>query len=123
MENNEQVPDGGDLFNNPMIAAAIAALSEEDKEKYRKIGEQIHSIDYTSGKANEPTAMIEGAAYLVANLRSGLHPSMMSDTEQKLMVEMHGEKWYARWGYIEEDLKNIVTVTPKLVPEDVTTEP
>ena len=46
-----------------------------------------------------------------------------ADTEQKLMVEMHGEKWYARWGYIEEDLKNIVTVTPKLVPEDVTTEP
>ena len=122
MENNDQISDG-DLFNNPMVEAAMAALSDEDKEKYRKIGEQIHSIDYTNGKSEEPAAMVEGAAYLVANLRSGLHPSMMSDTEQKLMAEMHGEKWYARWGYIEEDLKSIVTVTPKLTPGDVTAEP
>ena len=122
MENNDQVSDG-DLFNNPMVEAAMAALSDEDKEKYRKMGEQIHSIDYTTGQSEEPAAMVEGAAYLVANLRSGLHPSMMSDTEQKLMTEMHGEKWYSRWGYIEEDLKSIVTVTPKLTPEDVTIEP
>jgi hypothetical protein len=122
MENNDQVSDG-DLFNNPMVEAAMAALSDEDKEKYRKMGEQIHSIDYTTGQSEEPAAMVEGAAYLVANLRSGLHPSMMSDTEHKLMTEMYGEKWYSRWGYIEEDLKSIVTVTPKLKPEDVTAEP
>jgi hypothetical protein len=122
MANNEQISDG-DLFNNPMIVAALAALSDEDKEKYKKIGEQIHSIDYTNGQAEEPAAMVEGAAYLVANLRSGLHPSMMSDMEHKLMVEMHGGKWYTRWGYVEEDLKNIVTVTPNLIPEQEASAP
>ena len=110
-----------DLFNNPMVKAAKEAMPEEEKERYRVIGEQIHSIDYTSGQTEEvnPAPMEEGVAYLEANLRSGLHPSMMLENEHKLMSEIRGVEWYKEWGYVAEDLKEIVTLTPKLEPSSV----
>ena len=107
-----------DLFDNPMVREARAAIPEAEKERYKLIGEQIHSIDYEGDGSSDPEKlMTEGLAYLEVSLRSGLHPSMMTDSDHALMREMCGEEWYTRWGYIEADLKEIVTLTPKLPSE------
>lgn len=106
-----------DLFNNPMTQAAIAALSNEDKERYRFIGEQLYgNIDYEENKVlnNMPLAMVEAVACIERQLQSGLHPSMLEDNEKAILRDVYGENWFLEWGYIKEDLDSIITLQPNL---------
>jgi len=48
--------------------------------------------------------------YVEHQLRSGLHPSMLEKDEKNLLVKIKGEEWYKNWGYVKEDLDNIVTL-------------
>ena len=109
--------NSNDLFNNPMTEAALAALSSEDKERYRYIGEQLYAnIDYQESKVlnNMPPNMVEAVAYIETQLQSGLHPSMLEDNEKSILADAYGDEWYLGWGYIKEDLNNIITLQPKL---------
>jgi hypothetical protein len=101
-----------DIFNNPMIKAAKKALSKEDKERYAKLGEELFkNIDFEKCSVhNIPPMMEESILYIESMLKSGLHPSMLSDEEKFILKDVLGEKWYERYGYIKEDLDNIVTL-------------
>jgi len=110
---NSKVNDG-DLFDNPMTRVASDALSEQDKERYKAIGEEIHQIDYTnSGLNNMPEQMVESIAHLSECVKSGLHPSMLEDNEKEILVEGLGKTWYKKYGYVEADLDEIVTLVIK----------
>ena len=120
MENNIKPNEStnSSLFDNPMVRSAMAAMSEEDKEKFRVIGEQLYnSVDFEKSQVAENLAppMVEAIAYIETQLKSGLHPSMMEEKEHRLLKEAYGDKWYAKWGYVEEDLKNIITLQPTFV--------
>ena len=101
------------IFNNPTFKAAFNSLSEEDKEKYKKIGEDLYNtIDFTSSNPTtsnkeDPTEMI---AYIENQLRSGIHPSDMEEGEKLIMSDIYGEEWYTKWGYVKGDLDDIITV-------------
>jgi hypothetical protein len=106
----------GSLFNNPMIEAAMKALSPEDLERYKQIGEAMYgTVDFENSKILDNTAapMAEAAAYIQEQLKSGLHPYMMDDDEKRLMLELFGNEWYTKWGYVEGDLTDIVTLVTK----------
>lgn len=110
---SKTVEDPNDLFNNPMTRAAMEALSEEDKEKYKKIGEHLYGrINFENGKCenNIESDMLEAAAYIKMQLDSGIHPSHLDDNEKNLMKETYGDKWYVDWNYVEQDLNDIVTL-------------
>jgi len=51
-EPQKYVPRGvNDLFEGEAAKAAVAALSEEDREKYRIIGDHLYNrVDFESGK-------------------------------------------------------------------------
>jgi len=107
-----------DVFDNPMTRAALAALSEEDKARYKEIGEHMYGrINYEDGKSlnNMDSPMAEAVAYIETQLRSGLHPSMMEDKEKVLIADVYGENWYLKWGYVAEDLNSIFTVKQKML--------
>ena len=107
-----------DLFDNPMTKAAMSALSEEDRERYQKMGQFLYeNVDYENSTANMPASMSEAVAYVEMQIRSGLHISSLDENEQALMKERYGEEWYKKWGYVKEDLTEIVTLDPVLVPE------
>lgn len=112
------MPTGeNNLFDNPMTRAAISALSDEDKARYKEIGEHLYGrINFENGKSinNMPPPMTEAVAYIETQLRSGFHPSMMEDNEKELMIDAYGSEWYKEWGYIKEDLEEIVTLKPIL---------
>ncbi len=112
------VPTGpNDLFDNPMSRAAMAALSEEDKAKYKTIGDHLYGrINFEDGQTlnNMAPPMAEAVAYLETQLQAGFHLSMMEDNEKALMADAYGDEWYERWGYVKEDLEDIVTLEPKL---------
>lgn len=112
--------DDNDLFDNPMVRAAMNAMSEEQKEKYRILGEGLYgSINFEDEQYinNMPPAMTQAIMYIENQITSGLHPSMLESNEKELLKDAYGEKWYSKWGYVEGDLTDIVTLYPNLHPK------
>lgn len=109
---NINKPSQDDLFDNPMVRAAMAAMSDEDKEKYRILGEHMYKdVDFEKNTVNTiPEPMAEAVAYVEMQLKSGIHPSFLEDNEKYLLEDVYGKEWYTKWGYIEADLLEIVTV-------------
>ena len=109
----ENVHTTGSLFNNPMVESALKSMSQEELQRYREIGERMYgTVDFKDSQIlnNVPPPMYEAGAYISEQLKSGLHPSMMDDDEKRLMEELFGKEWYTKWGYVEGDLTDIVTV-------------
>ena len=108
--------NGSDLFDNPMVNEARAALSDEQKERYAAIGEEMYSsIDFEAAAPNQmPAPMAQALAYVVENIRCGLHPTDLDENEKALLADKFGEKWWEHFGYTEADLTEVVTLDPKL---------
>ena len=98
-----------DIFNNPMVRAAENAMTAEQKEQFAKIGENLYgTTDFVKNTVldNMPDPMVDSLLHITVQLRSGLHPVDLNEDEIKLLTEVHGEKWYEKWGYTEQDLKS-----------------
>ena len=109
--------DQNNIFENQMIKAAISALSEEDKKRYKMIGDHLYGrINFEDCQSlnNMPPSMAEAVAYLETQLQAGFHPSMLDENEKALLVDRYGDEWYREWGYIKEDLVDIITIQPIL---------
>lgn len=112
-------PIKNDLFDNPMVTAALKAMSPEDIEKYKKIGESLYgSINFpTAGSENSSSgppdindAMNEALEYIEESIKAGLHPTMLEDNEIAILVDKYGYNWFEKFGYVEQDLIEISTV-------------
>jgi hypothetical protein len=98
-----------DLFDNPMIKSAEKALTQEQKEKYAQLGEEMYkTVDFETNEIlnNLPEPMVESVLQLSVQLRSGLHPSDLEEQDIKLLETSFGEKWYEKWGYEKADLES-----------------
>ena len=101
------------LWNNPMVRSAMNAMTEEQKEEYRVIGEKMYgdmNFKNSTNLMDPDSQMKEAKLYLSELLKSGLHPSDLNENEQAVMAAEFGEEWYKKWGYVKEDLKEIVTI-------------
>jgi len=109
--------DQNNIFENQMIKSAISALSEEDKKRYKMIGDHLYGrINFEDCQSlnNMPPSMAEAVAYLETQLQAGFHPSMLDENEKVLLVDRYGDEWYREWGYIKDDLVDIITLQPIL---------
>ena len=112
-EKKRQVQINKDLFDNPMVRSALSAMTPEQIEKYKHIGEEMYGgIDFEHSQvlSSMPPPMAEALAYVVESLKSGLHPTDLDEDEINLLKEGYGEEWYKKWGYSEGDLEYIITV-------------
>lgn len=103
-KNNEN-----DLFDNPMIEAARKAMTPEHIEDLRLKGESMYkNIDFENGTIEQS---IEDAFFILTEeIKSGLHPSFLTENEKSVMKEKLGDKWYENFGYSVEDLKELFTL-------------
>lgn len=95
------------LFDNPMVTNALKALSPEDVEKYKKIGEQMYgSVNFQDSKIlnNVPAPVEEAVAYVEEGLKSGLHPKDLDNDELYCLIEAYGEEWYKKYGYTRAEV-------------------
>jgi hypothetical protein len=102
-----------DLFDNPMTRSALAAMSDEEKRRYKQIGEEMYGhMNFEDAKVlnSVPAPMEEALAYIYEQLKSGLHPSALDDNEKAFLADADGEEWYKKWGYVKEDLTEIKTL-------------
>ena len=95
-----------DLFDNPMIRNAKKAMTPEQLEQYKKIGEQM----YGAGKMEKMETpdlddrFKESAAYIIEGLKSGLLPKDLDTDERRILQEVYGDEWYKKWGYTAKDI-------------------
>ena len=82
-----------DLWNNP----AKDLLTDEQKEDFAIKGESMYGqMDFETLESN----IISPTAYAVMQLRSGLHPSFLTDAERDLLKMLYGDDWESR-NYME----------------------
>ena len=101
------------LWDNPMTRSAMKAMSPEELQRYKDIGESMYgNVNFEASKVlnNIPPPMEEAVAYVEESLKSGLHPTMLEENEIALLVDVRGALWYKMWGYEEEDLTEITTL-------------
>lgn len=94
-----------DIWNNPMVNNALKAMSKEDLEKYKKIGEQLYgNINFEdSTVVNQLISPVEEAiAYVEEGIKSGLLPEDLEENEVILLHKTYGEEWYKRYGFTSD---------------------
>jgi hypothetical protein len=102
------------LWNNPFINNLKETLSKEDQDRYKKIGEEMYSVNFVNAGKNLPDFMEDSLISVFESLKSGMHPSALSEDEIRLLEEVFGKSWYTIFNYVEEDLNDIVTLNPNL---------
>ena len=109
---NKKNTSNYDLFDNPMVNAAKKAMSPEQLEHYEKIGKSLYgNIDFEKNELNNiPPPMIEALAYIEESIKSGQHISTLEDNEKTILADVYGSNWFEKFGYVKEDLNNIVTL-------------
>ena len=97
-----------DLANNPMIESAKKALSPEQIEDYKKIGEYMYNnFDYKIkevGSQVKPPTETNLAIYAREGLKAGLLPTDLSMEEINALYEVCGNNWYEEFGFKEEEV-------------------
>ena len=91
-----------------MQQTLMKSIPDEDRENFKKLGEKFHSsFDVFKGEAADLStiSMEEALAYVVESLKSGLHPSFLTEDEKALVMAGYGEEWYKEWGYNKEDIE------------------
>ena len=109
----EEISNKNDIFNNPMINKARRTIPKEQQENWEKIGEEMYnSVDFVDADGKNqtvPESMMEGSAYVVDSITSGMHISYLEENEKELLKEVYGTSWFERFGYTEKDLTERVT--------------
>ena len=102
---------GNDLFDNNMVRSAYEAMSPEQREKYKKMGEHMfNKIDFVDSQVinSMPVPMGDAAEYTMAGVKSGLHPSELDPNEKLILASTYGDNWYEDLGYEASDLDKVV---------------
>lgn len=97
-----------DLFNNPMVNSAKKALTAEQQEEYKKVGEYMYkNMNYNSVETtminNKPSNQ-DLAFYAIEAIKSGGHPRDLSEPELNALSQIYGSKWYEKFDYTEKDV-------------------
>lgn len=90
---------------NDFSAVAMAGLSDEQKRNFTELGERMRGVASTGTDAPD-----EVRAFVTRQIEDGIHPSFLSDGEKAVMETNYGTEWYKKWGYVEGDLEDVVTV-------------
>lgn len=97
------------LFNDPQIMAVKNSLPPKVLQDYQLKGESMYNnIDFENSSINK--VINDSVFEIIELIKSGLHPSMLSDSEKLILEEKLGKTWYIKFGYKEEDLKEIYTL-------------
>jgi len=108
-----QIKNADPLFNEKRLNEITSKLSEDDKKRYSKIGEEMYNtikfedINSQGIPDTNDEIEIENVSQIKMMLLSGIHPSYLNNQEKDLMKNNLGEKWYESFGFLEVDLNRI----------------
>ena len=85
-------------------------ILEQQNKKENKLNPEdiIDILNGDIGKSINPVT--DSIAYIKLQLSDGLHPSFLEKEEKDFLSAQLGKEWYKEWGYVKEDLDDIVTL-------------
>lgn len=89
------------LFSNKALRDSFDRLPQKEKDYFRSVGEYMYANDYTGTLDDE---IDRSYIYVSQSIKSGLHPSSLTEDEIGVMKSKEGDKWYSNYGYTEVDL-------------------
>ena len=95
------------LFDNPMFTEMKNSLSEEEQKKYEQYGKYMYEDMDQVTDSGEMKAIIDTVSQIKLMLDSGMHPSFLEKEEKEFLKNYLGEKWYEKFGYLENDLNRL----------------
>jgi hypothetical protein len=85
-----------DLFNNPMVQAAKASMTQEQLDEYKRRGENMYNtIDFETGE-NFNQNIIDSVAYIKEGIKSGLDIKELTQDEIHILQTCYGNEWKER---------------------------
>lgn len=96
-----------DIWNNPMVNNALKALTPEQLEEYKKIGEYMYgNINFEDNKIIKKMdpPLPESVAYIEEGLKAGLMPQDLTEDEVVILTKAYGENWYERYGFNKNEV-------------------
>jgi preprotein translocase subunit SecA len=104
-----------DLFNNnPTMERIKQGMSQEMLDNYKSMGERMYASlpnddenKSVSLEYEDKEDMTEATAYILEGVKSGLHPSFLTDNEKRVLETNLGAEWYVPLGYSKEDLETL----------------
>ena len=92
---------------------SISGMSHDDRVNFKKLGMEMFGHNKFKGVSllsnSEPPAE-EITAFVTRQLEDGIHPSFLEEGELKVLETEFGTEWYKKWGYVEGDLTEIITL-------------
>jgi len=84
-------------------------MPNETKTNLETIGKKFHqSFDVEKGEANKMETkeiiLEESIAYVVENVKAGLHPQYLNQEDVHVLLAAFGKEWYAKFDYKAEDI-------------------
>ena len=97
------------LYNNPMVESAKKALTPEQQEEYKKIGEYMYNNKnlqiVETGSAIKESTQETLLAYAVEAIKAGGDPKDLSEPELRALCHFYGAKWYEKFGLEEDEIR------------------
>jgi hypothetical protein len=101
-----KVEDSFDIWNNPLVKDIEKQMSEKDKEAYKIQGEHMYnSISFENPEQDRINDLV---AYIAETLKSGMHPSYLSEEDRQLLETVYGKEWYKHFGYEKNELDTVI---------------
>jgi hypothetical protein len=91
-----------------MESKEIVINTDNEKKKDFKPEDVIEILNGNTEKSIDPVK--DFMSYIRLQLSDGLHPSFLEKEEKYFLSSNLGEDWYKEWGYVKEDLDDIVTL-------------
>lgn len=112
--------------NSSFIESARKALSPEQQEEYKRMGEYMYNnTEYnviTHGSKVSESKDEDLIIYATQALRSGLNPMDLTQEELNALIYMYGDEWYLQFDYEKDEVPEqiIKLVTPEQVKDELT---
>lgn len=111
-----------DLYDNPFVNSAKKAMTQEQIEEYKKVGEYMYnSIDYKEislGSKVQVAGDDDLLFYATEAIKSGMDPKDLSHQELQLLLNSYGIEWFRQFGFEDNEINTLI-MTPENLFNDV----
>ena len=116
---DNEVENSHSFYNSTsesLVHSALQTMDIDDAKRYKDMGrDYFENLDMESVNDKgdfTPISVKESIQRLLVIIKSGMHPSFLTENDKQILSIEYSKTWYEEFGYTKEDLNEIITTTP-----------